>query len=166
MFPEEKTRVEVATMRFIGDRTSIPVPFVIHSGGKSESPSKLAAFVIMEYIDNSLTMLEIMKTPGRPLDERVSLDPEINPVKLQNLYKWLTKIHFSLSNLSQERIGSLKQIDDFTWEVAGRPLSLYINEMSSFDSGRFRNHNCHRQIRRSILHHHIFQPWQISIFRT
>ncbi|KAJ6024778.1 hypothetical protein N7540_005575 [Penicillium herquei] len=129
MFPEEKTFIEVATMRFLGDKTTIPVPFVIHSGKKSESPSKLAAFIIMEYIDHFSNMLEIMKAPDRPSNERVTLDPVINPVKLRTLYKGLAKIHFSLSTLSQDRIGSLYQIDDFTWEVAGRPLSLYMNEL-------------------------------------
>ncbi|KAJ5171055.1 uncharacterized protein N7500_003838 [Penicillium coprophilum] len=48
MFPEEEVRSEVATMRFIGDQTTIPLPFVVHSGGKQESPSELGSFIIME----------------------------------------------------------------------------------------------------------------------
>jgi hypothetical protein len=37
-FPEEKIRKEVAIMRYIADKTSIPVPFVLHYGMGDEGP--------------------------------------------------------------------------------------------------------------------------------
>ncbi|RMJ26390.1 Phosphotransferase enzyme family [Aspergillus sp. HF37] len=79
MFPEEKVRNEVATIRYIQDHTSIPVPFILHWGTKEESPLGLGPFIIME--------------------------------------------------LSLPRIGSLEQIDDFTYEVACRPHSIHMNEL-------------------------------------
>lgn len=44
-FPEEKTENEVAVMRFLTDQTSIPVPFVLHSGMKVEIPLGLSPFI-------------------------------------------------------------------------------------------------------------------------
>ncbi|KAJ5463074.1 hypothetical protein N7475_008018 [Penicillium sp. IBT 31633x] len=129
MFPEEKVRNEVAAMRFIGDQTTIPVPFVIHSGEKKDSPSELCSFIIMEYIEHHANMIDILKTPERPVEERVTLNSDINQTKLQALYRELASVLFSLSNLSQNRIGSLSQVDDFTWEVVGRPLSINMNEL-------------------------------------
>ncbi|KGO66665.1 Aminoglycoside phosphotransferase [Penicillium italicum] len=129
MFPEEKVCNEVSTMRFIGDKTTIPVPFIIHSGGKKESPSELGPFIIMEYIDHHANMIEILKKPGRPNEERVTLDPNISHTRLKALYGELARVLFSLSGLSQNKIGSLFQVDDFAWEVSRRPLSLHMNEL-------------------------------------
>ncbi|CAG8139038.1 unnamed protein product [Penicillium olsonii] len=129
MFPEEKVRNEVSTMRFIADKTTIPIPFIIHSGGKKDSPSELGPFIIMEYIDHHANMIDILKKPGRPTKERVTLDPDIIRAKLKTLYKELPKVLVSLSRLSQDKIGSFCQADDFTWEVACRSLSLHMNEL-------------------------------------
>ncbi|KAJ5730851.1 uncharacterized protein N7483_005359 [Penicillium malachiteum] len=129
MFPEEKLRNEVATIRFIGDQSTIPVPMIIHSGGKREGPLELAPFLIMEYIDHHANMIDVLKTHGRPLDERVSINQEINQTDLETLYRGMANVILSMSNLSQPKIGSLCQIDDFTWEVASKPLSLHMNEL-------------------------------------
>lgn len=54
VFPEENVRNEVATMRYILDQTSIPVPFVLHLGIRKDGPldPELGSFIIMEYIDH------------------------------------------------------------------------------------------------------------------
>ncbi|KAJ5734001.1 hypothetical protein N7493_002787 [Penicillium malachiteum] len=129
MFPEEKLQNEVATIRFIGDQSPIPVPMVLHWAGKKESPLELAPFLMMEYIDHHSNMINVLKTPGRPLDERVSLNPDISKTGLETLYRGMANVIFSMSKLSKPKIGSLYQIDDFTWEVARRPLSLSMNEL-------------------------------------
>ncbi|KAJ5880200.1 uncharacterized protein N7473_011253 [Penicillium subrubescens] len=49
MFPEEKLRNEVAIMRYIRGKTSIPVPFIYHWGNKDQSPLKLAGVVDLEF---------------------------------------------------------------------------------------------------------------------
>ncbi|KAJ5096623.1 hypothetical protein N7456_007344 [Penicillium angulare] len=129
MFPEEKLRNEVAIMRLIRDQTTIPVPFVIHSGTKRESPAGLGPFIIMDTIEHTMDMVDKLKTPGRPNGERNILDPNISIAELQTMYKSLARILISLSKLSYNSIGSLRQIDDFTWHVADRPLSLHLNEL-------------------------------------
>ncbi|OAA73874.1 phosphotransferase family protein [Cordyceps fumosorosea ARSEF 2679] len=50
MFPEEKIKQEVATMRYIQDNTTIPVPFVHHWGTREESPLNIGAFIILELL--------------------------------------------------------------------------------------------------------------------
>ncbi|KAB8269491.1 hypothetical protein BDV30DRAFT_242297 [Aspergillus minisclerotigenes] len=67
------------------------------------------------------------KTPDRA--DCYFLDPSIDIDKLEMLYGQLADILLQLSQLSLPRIGSLAQIDDFTWEVRRRPLSIGVNEL-------------------------------------
>lgn len=129
MFPEEKVRNEVAIMRFIQDKTSIPVPFVLHWGTKKESPLELNPFIIMEYVDHDTNMYDVLNSPECPKTDRGALDSNINEDKLEALYGGLASILLRLSTLSLPRIGSLDQVDDFTWVVAYRPLSMPMNEL-------------------------------------
>ena len=129
LFPEEKVVNEVAVMRFLTDQTSIPVPFVLHSGTKKECPLELSPFIIMDYIEHETKMYDALNIPGCPTDERGILDPDINEGRLEMLYGQLAGILLQLSTPSLPRIGSLSQIDDFAWEVARRPLSMNMNEL-------------------------------------
>ncbi|KAJ9296157.1 hypothetical protein DTO271G3_5298 [Paecilomyces variotii] len=128
-FPEEKVANEVAVMRFLADQTSIPIPFVLHSGTKKESPLELGPFIMMDYVAHETKMYDALITPGCPTEERGILDPNIDEDKLEMLYGQLSDILLQLSTPSLSRIGSLSQIDDFTWEVSCRPLSMNMNEL-------------------------------------
>lgn len=128
-FPEEKVENEVAVMRFLIDQTSIPVPFVLHSGTKGESPLEISPFIMMDYIEHETDMYDALNTPGCPKEERGILDPDIDDGRLAMLYGQLAGILLQLSTPSLPRIGSLSQIDDFTWEVTRRPLSMNMNEL-------------------------------------
>ncbi|CEJ59323.1 hypothetical protein PMG11_07951 [Penicillium brasilianum] len=121
-FPEEKVVNEVAIMRFLTDKTSIPIPFVHYSGTKNESPLGLSPFIIMDYIEHETKMYDAQNTPGCPIDERGILDPAINKDRLEMLYGQLAGILLQLFTPSLLRIGSLSQIDDFTYEVTRRPF--------------------------------------------
>ncbi|RHZ62284.1 uncharacterized protein CDV56_104203 [Aspergillus thermomutatus] len=129
MFPEEKIRNEVSVIRYLQDHTSIPVPFILHWGTKEESPLGLGPFIIMEYIDHAMDLGAALSTPGLKIEDRPLLDPRIDSDKLEMLYGQLADILLQLSRLSFPRIGSLTQVDDFTWEVTGRPLSINMNEL-------------------------------------
>ncbi|KAJ5235927.1 hypothetical protein N7489_006018 [Penicillium chrysogenum] len=108
-FPEEKVVNEVATMRLLTDQTSIPVPFILDSGTKKESPLELSPFIMMEYIEHKTNMYDALNTPGCPKKDRGILDPNIDVNTLELLYDQL--------------------VDDFTWEVSRRPLSMNMNEL-------------------------------------
>jgi hypothetical protein len=129
MFPEEKLRNEVAIMRYIRDKTSIPIPFIYHWGNRDHSPLKVGPFIIMDCIEYATDMYDLLNTPGCPNDQRGVLDPNINEATLQTLYGEAASILLQLSQLSLPQIGSLHQIDDFTWQVASRPLSRPMNDL-------------------------------------
>ncbi|KAJ5579805.1 uncharacterized protein N7459_005790 [Penicillium hispanicum] len=129
LFPEEKCKNEVAVMRYILDQTSIPVPFILHSGSKEECPLNLSPFIIMDHIEHETNMYTALNIPGRPDNERGVLDPNIDEHKLEMLYRQVAGILLQLSRLELPQIGSLSQIDDFTWKVTRRPLPMNMNEL-------------------------------------
>ncbi|KAH8427096.1 phosphotransferase family protein [Aspergillus melleus] len=129
LFPEEKVENEVAVMRYIADQTSIPIPFIHHSDTKKESPLELSPFIIMDYIEHETKMYDALNIPGCPKEQRGILDPEIAEDKLDMLYGQMADALLRLSVPSLPRIGSLSQINNFTWEVKGRPLSMNMNEL-------------------------------------
>jgi hypothetical protein len=128
-FPDEKIRNEVAFMRYVREHTSIPIPRVIYRGVTSEGQLSLGPFIVMEYLGHESTMYASLNTPGRPLDLRGILDPNIAEAKLAMLYGQFAEILLKLSLLSFSGIGSLNQKDDLTWEVAQRPLTLNMEQM-------------------------------------
>lgn len=129
MFPDEKVRNEVDTMRYIHQHTTIPVPFILHWGTREENPLGLGPFIIMEYIEHAMDLSDILNTPGFAIKDRPILDPNVDSSKLEHLYGQFADILLQLSTLRLPGIGSLAQIDDFTWEVARRPLSYNANEL-------------------------------------
>jgi hypothetical protein len=74
-------------------------------------------------------MYNALNTPGCPTEERGILDPNITEDRLEMLYGQLADILLWLSTPFLPHIGSLSQIDDFTWKVARRPLSINMNEL-------------------------------------
>ncbi|RAK97357.1 uncharacterized protein BO80DRAFT_428349 [Aspergillus ibericus CBS 121593] len=129
VFPEEKHTNELAVIRFIMDQTAIPVPLILHSGTKAESPLNLSPCMVTEYIDHETKMYDALTTPNSPPEQRGILNPTIHPDTLSTLYKQMAHIVLQLSIPSLPRIGSLTQLDDFTWNVTRRPLPLNMNEL-------------------------------------
>ncbi|KAK9585578.1 hypothetical protein V6Z93_008315 [Aspergillus fumigatus] len=84
----------------------------------------------MEYIDHVMDLSDVLNTPGVAIKDCPILDPNIDEAKLELLYGQFADILLQLSTLRLPRIGSLAQIDDFTWEVARRPLSYNANELA------------------------------------
>ncbi|KAF9886741.1 hypothetical protein FE257_011118 [Aspergillus nanangensis] len=129
MFPEEKTRYEVATVRYIKDQTSIPVPFIYHWGSKKDCPLEVGPFMIMDYIEHDSSMYDVFNYPECPYAERGRLDPNIDEDILEAAYGEMAGVLLKLAKTSLPRIGSVTQMDDFTWEVANRPLPMTVNEL-------------------------------------
>ncbi|OAA44789.1 Protein kinase-like domain protein [Metarhizium rileyi] len=129
MFPEEKIRNEVATMRYIQDHTAIPVPFILHWGTREESPLQIGPFIIMEYINHEMSMTAALNTPGLTSDIPPILDPNIDEAKLELLYRQVASILLQLSKLEHPLIGALEEKGECLWEVTKRPLSMPMNEL-------------------------------------
>ncbi|CAG8908732.1 unnamed protein product [Penicillium egyptiacum] len=83
----------------------------------------------MDYVEHETNMYDALNTPGCPKEECGILNPNINDDTLMLLYDQLAGVLLQLSKNSFPRIGSLTQIDDFTWEVSRRPLSMNMNEL-------------------------------------
>ncbi|KAK8135220.1 phosphotransferase family protein [Apiospora sp. TS-2023a] len=105
-FPEEKTRYEVATMRYVAAHTTTPVPHIYHHGTAAENPSGLGPFIIMDYIDHHQNMSRELLDPARE-DQRAILDPNVSEEKLELLYGQMANILLQLSNLKFPLLGSL-----------------------------------------------------------
>lgn len=133
MFPEEKVRNEVSAMQFILEKTSdkipIPVPSVFRSVETKESTSDLGPFIIMNYIRHKGSMGDLLETPERQAGETPVLNPGLELVRLESLYRELAKISLSLATLSLSRIGSLRKNNNSIWEASCRPLSYSMNEI-------------------------------------
>lgn len=133
MFPAEKVCNEVSAMRFILDKSSdkmpIPVPFVFRAAETKESPSDMGPFIIMSYVPHSKSMADLLEAPEREAGQPPVLNPGLEQVRLERLFRKLAKIVLSLSTLSFDRIGSLHRNDNSTWEVLSRPLSYSMSEI-------------------------------------
>ncbi|KAL5413873.1 hypothetical protein PMIN03_003553 [Paraphaeosphaeria minitans] len=129
IFPEEKTRNEVAAMRYIADNTTIPIPFVLHHGTAEECPSRLGPFIIMEYVKDAQTLSDALNLPGLSPQDPPMLDPGIDEKKLTFIYEQVADILLQLSALKFNRIGAPLEVEPDTWSVAHRPLTWDMNEM-------------------------------------
>lgn len=83
----------------------------------------------MAYIDHVMDLSDALNSPGFAIQDRPILDPNIADAKLELVYGQVADILLQLSTLRLPKIGSLVQVDDFTWEVAQRPLSYNANEL-------------------------------------
>lgn len=54
MFAEQKVRAEVATMRYIREKTDIPVPTVVAYGMADDNPAGLGPFRITTFVKGTL----------------------------------------------------------------------------------------------------------------
>ncbi|KAM3541950.1 hypothetical protein ARSEF1564_005119 [Beauveria bassiana] len=130
MFPEEKTKSEVATMRLIQHHTAIPIPSILHWGTRHESPRGIGPFIIMEYIDYKMILVDALNIPGFcPATDRPILNPNIDETRLERLYGQAAKILLELSKMEFPLIGALEETKEGSWEVTRRPLSLDMNEL-------------------------------------
>lgn len=128
-FPEEKVRNEVAVMWYLQEHIAIPVPLILHWGGREESPLKLGPFILMDYIKHEMALDDALNTPGFTKEDRPVLNPNIDAGKLEMLYRQIADMLLQLFKLSLPKINSLVQVNDWEWEVKDRPLSMSMNEL-------------------------------------
>jgi hypothetical protein len=130
-FPEEKVRKEVAIMRYIADKTSIPAPFVLHYGMGDEGPAEMGPFILMDHISHAHNLTAELNTPGLKREDRPILNPDIPVEKLRFAYCQMAGVLLQLSRHSFDQIGSLEEVEDGIWCVTGRPLTFNMNELVS-----------------------------------
>ena len=88
----------------------------------------------MDYIDHDTNMYDALNTPGCPKEDRGALDSDISETKLEALYREIARILLQLSRPCLPQIGSLGQVDGFTWKLIHRPLSMPMNALVQLGS--------------------------------
>jgi hypothetical protein len=136
VLPEEKVRHEVAVMRFLEQKTTIPVPHIIQHGTTAESPHALGPFVIMDYVDNNADLVDALNTPGIPHSNRPVLDPNIGETALRSTYSEMAGLLLQLSKHAFPRIGCISQSGE-KWFVTHRPFSINMNELVRASQSQF-----------------------------
>ncbi|EGD97990.1 serine/threonine protein kinase [Trichophyton tonsurans CBS 112818] len=113
-FPEEKLRSEIATMKFIAEKTTIPIPRLYHYSINQDNILNLP-FMAVEFIT------------GNTLHGRISKLPE---EREQHLYGQLADIYLQLHRHQFDRIGALTlDSNDENWVFEhNRPLTIELND--------------------------------------
>ncbi|KAI0472601.1 hypothetical protein GGR56DRAFT_651102 [Xylariaceae sp. FL0804] len=119
-------------MRYVAEKTTIPVAKVYHYGTAAENPTGLGPFIIMDYTEHERTMSEALNDPVINSSESHVLDPDVSTEKLEVLYRQMANIILQLSTLTFDLIGSLVQGEDGGFHVSGRPLTMNMNSILEF----------------------------------
>ncbi|EEQ85990.1 uncharacterized protein BDCG_09259 [Blastomyces dermatitidis ER-3] len=122
-FPEEKMRGEIATMKYIAEKTTIPIPRLHGYSIHGDDNVLGLPFMLMEY------------TEGKTLAGVVL--PDLEKSTREHLYTQLADVYIQLYHQQFDRIGALTlDENDENWIFANnRPLSVDINdqEVGGFD---------------------------------
>ncbi|KAI9733758.1 MAG: hypothetical protein M1818_007172 [Claussenomyces sp. TS43310] len=132
MYPEEKVRREVAVMRFMKERTLIPVPEVIaFSMAANNHDPEMGPFIIEEWIDGvplSTTMEELPRPSWRSV-----LRKDISDETLHTIYRQIAKTLLEPSMHNFDKIGapSLVEHEDGTtsWLITSLSITQKMNEI-------------------------------------
>ncbi|KAG9672585.1 hypothetical protein KCU69_g13335, partial [Aureobasidium melanogenum] len=132
MDPEEKVRREVAVLKFVREKTQIPVPKVIAYGSASENQDpNIGPFIISEWVDGKPleSLLEKLPRPEWGPVLRDDIDDDV----FYNIYFQMADILLELASHDFGRIGSLKILDadgeSTSSPICARPLTRKMNEI-------------------------------------
>ncbi|PYI03354.1 kinase-like protein [Aspergillus sclerotiicarbonarius CBS 121057] len=129
MFLDEKVRNEAVLMKYIADKTRIPVPRVIGYGTAEDNPTGLGPYIIMTWVEGK-KMSDILRKGGDIPEKEDVLNPDIDPQTLKTLYGEMADILLELWSLDFDSIGSVREEEQQASVVIGsRPLTLEINEL-------------------------------------
>ena len=153
MHPEAKVRHEVAVMRYLYEKTSIPVPRIVAWGtAKDNIFEGVGPFIIMEFVQGK-SLYEVLK--GTPISEvfrpqsadeylkelarkakagegdNEVLSPDVDDKILSVVYRQLANVYLELSEHSFDGIGSLEMTEGLepTWTVKAPPYTNLTNEL-------------------------------------
>jgi hypothetical protein len=161
-FREEKVINEVHIIKFLHEKTTIPVPPLISWGLTEESPQHFGPFIISAFIEG-VHVSDILRDPT---DQNcLYLNPKIDGRLLDVVFDQIADIILQLFHFNFNRIGAIsKDPTSNAWSVAGRPLTYSINELattafypiSEFPTAAF---GSARDYFKSITHEHMTHLW-------
>jgi hypothetical protein len=106
---DEKLKTEVATMKFLGAKTSIPIPQLIGYGLTGNS-----------YHSDGLPFLIMSHVSGKPLE---LMWEQLDKAGKSKIYDQLVDVSLQLRSCPFDRIGSLTLDDHDRWTLSNRPLT-------------------------------------------
>ncbi|PGH10976.1 hypothetical protein AJ79_05127 [Helicocarpus griseus UAMH5409] len=114
-FTEEKLRGEIATMKYIAEKTTIPIPR-LHGYSVTQNNILGLPFMLVEYIEAK----PLQGTPLQKLDES----------KKTHLYSQLANIYVQLFHQLFDRIGALTLDENDGKRIfsSNRPLNVDVND--------------------------------------
>ncbi|MCJ1253646.1 hypothetical protein MMC24_001458 [Lignoscripta atroalba] len=131
-FRDEKVEKEVQVMKFLRQKTTIPLPHLISWGLTADSPQHLGPFIIMDYVEGT-HLSDILKKPTLSKQEKEILNPDIGDTTLDIVYRQISDFILQLYEHDFTHIGAISQ--DFngvnTSSVTGRPLTYNMNELAT-----------------------------------
>ena len=123
-FRDEKVRNEVQFLKFLSEKTTIPIPRVVSWGTNEDSPQHLGPFIIMDYVDG-ISLATILKQPTETEQDEVILATNVDDTKLNYVYEQLADYMVQLSQLDFSTIGALsKDSSSNAWIANERPSNL------------------------------------------
>ncbi|RAL01210.1 phosphotransferase family protein [Aspergillus ibericus CBS 121593] len=118
-FRTEKTRHEIAVMRFLSRQTTLPVPRVLGAGRWGCGP-----YLVMTVVEGTL-LSQRLRDPAVDAPRR---NPQVSDADLERAYRAMAQIVLELSKPTFSSIGALVE-EPRGWRVAPRPLTLNMNEL-------------------------------------
>ncbi|KAI7782272.1 Altered inheritance of mitochondria protein 9 [Diaporthe eres] len=118
VYPDEKVKAEVATIRYLADYAAIPVPHIHHWATAARNPTGLRVpFIVMDHIPHATSIGQALEDPNFTI-------PDIpDSEKREYLYQQMAKISLQLYSLTSDRIGSLGVRENGEYTVTSAPLS-------------------------------------------
>lgn len=134
MYPDEKVRREAIIMKFIKEKTRIPIPKVIAFGTATENyDTRIGPFLIIEWVEG-VSLASIMEEQPEP-EWGPTLRNDITDDMLYKIYRQMAGILLELSMHDFDKIGSLSEVKHdngrVTWHISSRPMTLKMNEIES-----------------------------------
>jgi hypothetical protein len=128
VFPEEKTIAEAATTACITQRTQLTVPKVFCHGADPE----IGPFMFIQDLGSRRGMGQALEAPREDPNETPILHPNISESKLKDLYVQMGQCLLQLAQPTFPRIGALVEINQGSYSVVGRPVTLNMIIWFSF----------------------------------
>ncbi|KAH8695720.1 phosphotransferase enzyme family protein-like protein [Phaeosphaeriaceae sp. PMI808] len=107
-FRDEKVRNKVQFLKFLSEKTTIPIPRV-----------HLGPFIIMDYVDG-ISLATILKQPTETEQDEVILATDVDDMKLDYIYEQLADY------IAISKSPSLNR-----WVASERPLTYNMNELKT-----------------------------------
>ncbi|EFY92604.1 phosphotransferase enzyme family protein [Metarhizium acridum CQMa 102] len=128
-FRDEKVANEVQVIKFLHERTNIPVPKLLSWGLSQDSLHHFGPFIISEFV-HGIHLSDILKDPASPA--KLYLNPNVDTQILDDVFEQMANILLELFQFNFSRIGAVsKDPTSATWSVTGRPLTYSMNELAT-----------------------------------